>query len=225
MALVFRFATKSDIPALLELRLAVDAEQQRRFGNNRWTTTITEKSIARGLKSSRVLIARRGRRIVATLRMEMKKPWATDLGYFTPVVKAIYLHDVDVSPPLQRSGVGRRLIERAKAVARAWPVDAIRVDAYDGAAGAGPFYGKCGFTELGRTVYRSVPLVYYEFVLTAQGSALPANLRGPGRKREGTCRPSNHRPEKPESGRLHRSRRYGTASPEGCRARNREAGS
>jgi GNAT superfamily N-acetyltransferase len=168
MALLVQFATESDIPALLELRLAVDAEQQRRFGDDRWTTTITEKSIARGLKSSRVLIARRGKRIVGTLRMETKKPWAIDLRYFTPVAKAVYLHDVDVSPPLQRAGVGRRLIERAKAVARAWPVDAIRVDAYDGSAGAGPFYRKCGFTEVGRTVYRSVPLVYYELVLTAQ---------------------------------------------------------
>jgi hypothetical protein len=35
-----------------------------------------------------------------------------------------------------------------------------RVDAYDGPSGGGPFYKKCGFTEVGRTVYRGVPLVY-----------------------------------------------------------------
>ena len=166
----FRFATESDIPALLKLRLAVDADQARRFGNDRWSTTITEKSVARGLKSSRVLVARRHGRIIGSLRMETKKPWAIDLSYFTPAAKAVYLHDVDVDPPLQRSGVGRQLIERAKAVAQEWPVDAIRLDAYDGSSGGGPFYAKCGFTEVGRAVYRGVPLVYFEFVLPGRSS-------------------------------------------------------
>jgi GNAT superfamily N-acetyltransferase len=97
--------------------------------------------------------------------METKKPWAIDLCYFTPVAKAVYLHDVNVEPRLQRSGLGRQLVERAKAVAREWPVEAIRLDAYDGPAGGGPFYAKCGFTEVGRTVYRGAPLVYFELVL------------------------------------------------------------
>lgn len=170
MALSFRFATEVDIPALLNLRLAVDADQARRFGNNRWSTTITEKSVARGLKSSRVLVARRHGRIISMLRMEAKKPWAIDLKYFTPVAKAVYLHDVDVDPRVQGSGVGRQLIERAKAVARGWPVDAIRLDAYDGSSGGGTFYRQCGFTEVGRAVYRGVPLVYFEFVLTSGSS-------------------------------------------------------
>jgi len=50
-------------------------------------------------------------------------------------------------------------------------VDAIRVDAYDGPSGGGPFYVKCGFTEVGRTVYRGVPLVYYEFVFPGRSSS------------------------------------------------------
>ena len=97
--------------------------------------------------------------------MDTKKPWAVDLAYFTPVRTAVYLHDVNVTPRSQRSGVGRRLMERVAIAARDWPVDAIRVDTYDGAAGAGPFYSKCGFSAVGRTVYRSVPLAYYELVL------------------------------------------------------------
>jgi GNAT superfamily N-acetyltransferase len=176
MALSFRFATDEDIPALLRLRLAVDVEQARRFGNNRWRTTISEQSVARALKSSRVLVAGRRGRLIATLRMATKKPWAIDLRYFTPVKKAVYLHDVDVNPPLQRSGIGRHLIERAKAVAREWPVDAIRLDAYDGPSGAGPFYRKCGFTEVGHTAYRGVPLVYFECLLGVI-------TRSPGRTR------------------------------------------
>src|ERR1035437_7340522 len=31
-------------------------------------------------------------------------------------------------------------------IAKAWPADAIRLDAYDAEAGAGPFYASCGWT-------------------------------------------------------------------------------
>lgn len=186
MALSFRFADEGDIPALVKLRLAIDADQARRFGNERWSTTINEKSVARGLKSGRVLIATRRRRIVGALRMETKKPWAVDLRYFTPVAKSLYLHDVNVNPRLQRTGVGRQLIERAKDVAREWPVDAIRLDAYDGPSGGGPFYRKCGFTEVGRAIYRSVPLVYFEFVLSSAHRD-PIPRRPPRRARSSPC--------------------------------------
>ena len=43
--------------------------------------------------------------------------------------------------------------------------DAIRLDAYDAAAGAGDFYAKNGFREVGRTKYRNAPLIYYELLL------------------------------------------------------------
>lgn len=165
--LLFRFASERDVRALLKLRLDVDADQARRFGKNRWSTTISEASVSRGLKASRVLVVEQDRTIVAALRMQTKKPWAIDLTYFTPVAKAVYLHDVNVDPPLQRTGVGREMIERAKRVAREWPVEAIRLDAYDGPSGGGPFYRKCGFTEVGRVVYRGVPLNYFEFLVSA----------------------------------------------------------
>jgi len=42
---------------------------------------------------------------------------------------------------------------------------AIRLDAYDAEAGAGRFYARCGYTELGRAIYRSAPLIYYELRL------------------------------------------------------------
>jgi hypothetical protein len=58
MTVSLGFATEADIQSLLDLQLAVDADQQRRFGTDRWSTTITDTSIARGLKSSRVLIAK-----------------------------------------------------------------------------------------------------------------------------------------------------------------------
>jgi hypothetical protein len=57
----------------------VDADQARRFGTHRWSTTISAKSVARGLKSSRVLIARLRGRLVGSAKMETKKSWALDL--------------------------------------------------------------------------------------------------------------------------------------------------
>ena len=74
-----------------------------------------------------------------------------------------------VAPVLQRQGTGRRILEQAKAVAAAWPAEAIRLDAYDAAAGAAPFYSKCGFREVGRVTYRGVPLVYFELLLPVPG--------------------------------------------------------
>lgn len=50
-------------------------------------------------------------------------------------------------------------------------MDAIRVDAYDGLSGGGPFYEKCAFTEVGRTVYRKVPLVYFELMIASGAQA------------------------------------------------------
>jgi len=70
-----------------------------------------------------------------------------------------------VHPQLQHSGIGRRLLAEAIELAKAWPADAIRLDAYDADAGAGGFYAKCGYEERGRVEYRGTPLVYYELVL------------------------------------------------------------
>jgi GNAT superfamily N-acetyltransferase len=102
---------------------------------------------------------------VAALTLATKKPWAIDLAYFTSVRKPLYLTDMAVATDMQRKGVGRAILDAARVVTRAFPADAIRLDAYDAPAGAGPFYAKCGFREVGRVTYRGVPLVYFEAVL------------------------------------------------------------
>ncbi len=53
---------------------------------------------------------------------------------------------------------------RGRADREEWPADAIRLDAWDAAVGAGELYRKCGFIEVGRATYRLAPLVYYEIV-------------------------------------------------------------
>lgn len=158
-------ANDADAPAIAALRTSVAEHLTSQYGNGHWSSCVTEKSVLRTFKTSLVLVARNNRDIIGTLRLEKKKPWAIDLAYFTSVGQALYLHDMAVAPDLQRRGIGRRLMKEGIEVARAWPSDAIRLDAYEGAAGAGSFYALCGFMEVGRKTYRGVPLLYYELIL------------------------------------------------------------
>ncbi len=79
-------------------------------------------------------------------------------------------HDDLRSAKLQtRCGMGScqgRVCHSALRLLKGWPADSIRLDAYDGDAGSGPFYARCGYTEVGRVSYRGTPLVYYELVLS-----------------------------------------------------------
>ena len=61
--------------------------------------------------------------------------------------------------------MGFRSIEEAVGLCKAWPADALCLDAYDADAGAGGFYRKCGFTEVGRATYRHTPLIYFEMLV------------------------------------------------------------
>lgn len=158
-------AIDADAPAIASLRTAVAEHLTLHYGRGHWSSGATEKSVLRGIRTSRVLVARDGAGIIGTLRLATKKPWAIDPAYFVAVRRPLYLTDMAVHPSVQRQGVGRRLVEEAGAVAKAWPADAIRLDAYDASAGAGGFYAKCGFREVGRVTYRRVPLVYFELLV------------------------------------------------------------
>jgi GNAT superfamily N-acetyltransferase len=103
--------------------------------------------------------------VLTVLRLATKKPWAIDVSYFTPVRRPLYLTGMAISVAHQGQGLGRQALGDARAVAQAWPADAIRLDAYDAPAGAGHFYAKCGYLERGRVIYKGNPLVYYELLL------------------------------------------------------------
>ncbi len=168
MKLVFSVATNSDAAVLATLHTTVSADLTRKFGHGFWSSVTTERGVLNALrmpKFSRVLVARARGRIIGTLCLATKKPWAIDTAYFTPVKKPLYLTGMAVHPDFQRKGVGRLLMKEAEAIARAWPADAIRLDAFDANAGAGPFYAKCGYREVAHVTYKKDPLVYFELVL------------------------------------------------------------
>jgi GNAT superfamily N-acetyltransferase len=160
--LSFAVADESDAPELAALRVATACDLTKRFGRGHWSGEASERGVMAGMHESKIWLARRGSSIVATFRMSTTKPWAIDRSFFAKSELPLYLTDMAVRPDLQGKGIGRRCLVKAVEYARAWPVDAIRLDAYDAEAGAGAFYEKCGFREVGRMAHRGVPLVYYE---------------------------------------------------------------
>ena len=163
--MAIRRADESDAPAIAEVRNAAAAALTAAHGHGHWSSRTRPESVARGFSRAQVLVAVRGTSVAGTLTLQAKKPWAIDVAYFTPVPRALYLIDMAVDPKFQRRGIGRRLLEAAEEAARTLPAQALRLDAYDGLAGAGGFYARAGMREVGRVSYRGVPLVYFERLL------------------------------------------------------------
>ncbi len=158
-------AGASDASAIADLRNQAADELTRVFGKGHWSSQTSERGVLSGMKRSRVYLVRRRGKIVATLTLQTRKPWAIDTAYFAPSKRPLYLINMAVAPKQQRMGIGRACLEAAREVAARWPADCIRLDAYDADAGAGTFYARCGYREVGRVVYRGVGLVYYELTL------------------------------------------------------------
>ena len=164
--LTFRDATATDVPTIAALHNAAAGALTARHGAGRWSGFMTERGAELSLRHARVRLGRSGKQVFTMLRLAQKKPWAIDVAYFTPVPRAVYLTNMVVSVAAQGLGLGRMAIADAMKVADAWPAQAIRLDAYDGPGGGGPFYERCGFVERGQVTYRGNPLVYYEMLLT-----------------------------------------------------------
>ena len=163
--LTFALAGESDAAAVAALRAATAVALTARFGRGHWSGEATEHGVVAGMRRSKVWMARLDDAIVATFRMSTTKPWAIDRTMFAPSGNPLYLTDMAVLPELQRTGIGGRCLAMALQYAAEWPADAIRLDAYDASAGAGAFYERCGFREVGRATFHGVPLVYYERVI------------------------------------------------------------
>ena len=165
MQLSVREAVTADANDIAALRVATAEDLTARYGKGFWSSHATEKGVLHAIKHGRVLVATSDGRIVGTLTLSTHKPWAIDTAYFTKVKMPIYLTSMAVLPGLQKQGVGKAMLDAAVREVRAWPGQAIRLDAFDADAGAGEFYAKGGYREMGRVVFRQVPLIYYELLL------------------------------------------------------------
>jgi ribosomal protein S18 acetylase RimI-like enzyme len=165
MKLKLQVATAGDVAELVALRGAVNEHLTAQYGKGYWVSGSTEKGVLFAMKKATVYIARDHEQVLATLTLSTRKPWAIDTKYFSASKRPLYLTSMEVSPDQQRKGVGRQCLDEACRIAREWPADAIRLDAYAAAAGAGEFYRKCGFREVGRATYRNAPLIYFEMLI------------------------------------------------------------
>jgi GNAT superfamily N-acetyltransferase len=165
MKVTLKQATTAHAVAIAKLRQATHEKLTRDFGTGPWTSAVTETGVLYAMRLGRVYVARAGRTIIGSLQLTSKKPWAIDRKYFTKCRRPLYLLAMAVEPDRQRQGVGRAMLEDVKRIVKAWPGDAICLDAYDLPGGAGEFYAKCGYREMGRVKYRGAPLIYYELML------------------------------------------------------------
>ncbi|OQP58384.1 GNAT family N-acetyltransferase [Niastella populi] len=157
-------ATSADAEAIADVISAAAHDLTDKHGHGHWSAVASAKGVLNGMSKAKVLVARTGDKVVGTLRLTGSRPWVIDPAYFTPVPRPVYLVDMAVRPGYQRIGVGRALIEQAKTVTTALSGDAIRLDAFEGVAGAGGFYEKCGFTDKGHILYKTVPHIYFEWL-------------------------------------------------------------
>jgi GNAT superfamily N-acetyltransferase len=158
-------AKAEDALDIVALRAAVAGRLSSQYGQGPWAGISTEKGVLFDLRNSMLFVVRQRGKLIATWRLTTKKPWAIDRSYFSAVRRPLYLLSMAVIPDLQRQGIGRQCVEEIRRVGGRWPADAIRLDAYDAPAGAGPFYGKCGFKDVGRATFRGCPLAYFEMLL------------------------------------------------------------
>lgn len=158
-------ANKTEATALAALRTAVAQGMAQQFGDGPWAKAPTRAEVGRQLRASRVLVARQGDEVMGTVRLVTALPGVIDTHAFTPVGKAFYVLGLAVAPGCRGRGIGSQLMEAAKDTARSRGAQALWLDAYDHAAGAGLFYMKCGFRQVGRTNYREVPLLWFEWLV------------------------------------------------------------
>lgn len=175
MHVKLELATDADAAAIAALRMAASRQLTARFGRGTWSFVAESAAgVCADMASARVLVARAGGMLLATLRLSQKQPWRGAFEFFTPAERPLYLTTMAVAPRFQRRGLGRTCLEDAKRLAAQWGAGALRLDAYDAPAGAGDFYRKCGFREVTRAPYNGTPLIFFEHLLPAPIGLEPA---------------------------------------------------
>jgi GNAT superfamily N-acetyltransferase len=163
--ITFEPATARQAAVVAKIRSTAAANLTAKFGMGHWSSQASANGVRLEMKFGTVFLATRSKKPVAALTLTRKKPWAHDRSYFSNCKHPLFLIGMAVIPAMQRKGVGAECIDAMTKAASAMRCDAICLDAYDHAAGAGEFYRKCGFREVGRVAYRGTPLVYFELLL------------------------------------------------------------
>jgi GNAT superfamily N-acetyltransferase len=173
-AVTLRQAKPDDVATAREILAAAAADLTTRFGEGHWSHVRSIETLRQYALNGTLYLTEAGAEPVGVLRLTERKISFYRKDWFArPDDRAGYLLDMSVHPSRQRQGVGRRAMELVDQLARSAHLSAVRLDAYAGPAGAGPFYRKCGYVQVHSATFRGVALEYFEKVLppSPRGSA------------------------------------------------------
>ena len=170
-------AALADVTSIAALRVAVAAKLTYDFGKGPWSSGGTWKRVSCiQCAIQTYLSAGRREKIIGVLELGIKKPWAiaTSLCHFTVCNRPLYLAGMAVAPGTSAPrhwprDAGSRTDDCSQMACRT--LSCLLTAHFHAAAGAGEFYAKCDFQEMGRITYRNAPPIYYEQLLPPLDSA------------------------------------------------------
>lgn len=168
-----RQAASGDVQQVRTVLAAAAHRLTARFGHGAWSTVRTLRTLRKYADDGVLYLVEVEGDAVGTLKLTNRKIGFYHNDWFAdPGAAAAYLMDMAIDPRHQRRAIGRRAMALAEEIARRDGFGALRLDAYRGPAGAGPFYRKCGYALVHQGEFRGVRLEYYEKPLSAS-AALP----------------------------------------------------
>jgi GNAT superfamily N-acetyltransferase len=164
-------AAPDDAAAVAAVRMGAARDLTMKHGLGTWSFAMeSEDSVRAELFSATVLIVRAEGSVLGTVKLALRSPYLMPISAFTAVENPIWLTAMNVLPRAQGQGIGRALANAARKSALEMGGEAIRLDSYDANAGAGGFWRRCGFREVGRMNYNGTPLIFFEDLLVTAGT-------------------------------------------------------
>jgi GNAT superfamily N-acetyltransferase len=158
-----RVASRADISAIQTVRQRAADALVRAHGPGHWGWVPDRSNLLREMKRRTFYVVVSGDVVVGSFKLSCTAPGFFDLARFAePDAPATYLTGMAIDPDYQRQRIGRWCMSWIEPIARHDHSRAIRLDAYDHAAGAGPFYERCGYEQRGRLTFNGVNLLLYE---------------------------------------------------------------
>ena len=165
MRLKLQPATVEDAEAVAALRNAVSDDLTFKHGKGSWTRHSTTAGVLQDLRNAQLYVAVHRDEIVASLVLDTKIPWSTDLRKISKAKRPLFLTSMVVAPELQRQGVGRSCLAEVAKIFRRAKADAVLLETFDHrTAGAGPFYARCGWRVCGGAKSCDALVIYYELL-------------------------------------------------------------
>jgi GNAT superfamily N-acetyltransferase len=161
-----RPAQADDVSRVRAIITAAASDLTARFGEGHWSHVRAAETLRKYVEQGTLYLIERDAALVGTLRLTDRKiPFYRGEWFANPKAETGYLLDMAIDPAHQRRGIGRQAMTLAEDHARVRRLQAIRLDAYSGPAGAGGFYRKCGYRLTHRGEFNGVALEYFETLL------------------------------------------------------------